>query len=288
MDANSYTEKMMRLGVSESEAKIYAALLERRELSAMEIHQLTNVPRTKVYEITQRMKLRGLCIEKQMGRKKRYQAVEPERALNNLIQEYESELEHKKELACVLGKMVAPLYTQRIENVGISDYVEIIEDLPSIHERYVSLVRNTKHEFLSFVKPPFAYQKNHKLSEQENAEFEILKRGVVARVIYEYPTNKHDMEERVRHIERCVEAGEKARVLEHLPIKMYVFDQKYVLMALDTSRRATSTLTMLVIEHPGLAQAFKVLFDYLWDKAEDHHVLKNLIKKEEELKVATL
>jgi sugar-specific transcriptional regulator TrmB len=43
---------MMRLGISEAEAKLYIALFKGGELSAMEIHELTKVPRTKVCEIT--------------------------------------------------------------------------------------------------------------------------------------------------------------------------------------------------------------------------------------------
>jgi len=277
----------MKLGISEGEARIYAALLEKGELSAMEIHELTNVPRTKVYEITQKMILRGMCLKKQMGRKTRYQAVEPKRVFNNLMKKNENELNEKKELANALGKALYTIYNQKIQNVDISKYVEIIDDFPSIHERYVSLVRNTKKELLGFVKPPYAHQgKGKKLSEQENAEFEILKRGGVARVLYDFPSEE-EIETRLAHIEKCVQAGEQARVIEHLPIKMYVFDQRYVLMALDTSRSATSTLTMLVIEHPGLAQATKMLFEHLWKKAKDYIVLKDLVKKREKVTVGS-
>lgn len=276
MKDKEYIEKMIRLGISEAEAKIYMALLEKRELSAMEIHELTNVPRTKVYEITQKMILRGMCIKKQMERKTKYQAIEPRRVFNNLVREHENGLEEKKKLAEDLGKMLYPRHNQRIQDVNISEYVEIIEDLPSIHERYVSLVKNTKQEFVGFVKPPYAYQhKRGKLSEQENVEFEILKKGVVVRILYEF-SSEEDIESRISHIEKCTEAGEKARVIEHLPIKMYVFDQRYVLMALESSRRVTSPLTMLVIEHPGLAEATRMLFDYLWEKAHDYRILGSL------------
>jgi sugar-specific transcriptional regulator TrmB len=139
-----YNTLMQKLGVSETEAKIYRALLERRELSALEIHELTKVPRTKVYEVTQKMMLRGMCMEKQMGRKKKYQAIEPQRALSNLVKPLEDQLNEQKNIATDLIKMVDPIYDRGMKKVHNLEYIEIIHDRPSIHERYVSLVKNTK------------------------------------------------------------------------------------------------------------------------------------------------
>jgi hypothetical protein len=59
---------------------------------------------------------------------------------------------------------------------------------------------------------------------------------------------------------------------------MYVFDRRFVLMALDNSKAPTSPLTMLVIDHPGLATAAKVLFDHLWEKADDYRDLRKLVE----------
>jgi len=95
------------------------ALLEQRELSALEINKLMNVPRTKVYEITQRMIRRGMCIEKRIGRKKKYQAVEPGKTLDCLIKEYEGDLDEKKKLAKEFCKMVYPMYNRGKQIVDV-------------------------------------------------------------------------------------------------------------------------------------------------------------------------
>ncbi len=254
------------------------ALLEKRELTALEIHELTNVPRTKVYEIAQRMIHRGMCIEKQVGRRKKYQAVEPRRALNRLIKEYEDNLDEKKKLTEEFNKMVYSIYNQGMQIVDVSEYVEIIKGLPSIHERYINLVKNSKQEVVMLVRGPYTHQKKkEKLSEQENAEFEILKRGVTVNVLYEFPS-EDEIEFRITHIEKCVQEGEKARVIEQVPIKMYIFDQRYVLMALENPKFVTSPFTMLVIDHPGLAKASRISFDYLWEKAHDYRILRSLSK----------
>jgi sugar-specific transcriptional regulator TrmB len=267
----------VKLGISEAQARIYVALLEKRELSAMEIHEQTHVPRSKVYEITRNMMLKGMCIEKTMGRNKKYQAVEPRRAFNNILAEQDRILQEKKSIASSISKMFSPLYSQGMQNVSVFEYVEIIRDMASIHERYVSLLKNTRHEQLGFVKPPFSYQVRRKLQEQENTELEILKKGVMVRVLYEY--SSRDLGELYEHVKKCTSAGERARVVEKLPIKMYVFDRRYVLMALPNRRAATSLLTMLVIDNPALANALKILFDHLWEGAYEYQFIKSLIDK---------
>ena len=40
-----------KLGLTENEAKAYIGLVSLREATAREIHELTNVPRAKIYEI---------------------------------------------------------------------------------------------------------------------------------------------------------------------------------------------------------------------------------------------
>ncbi|HDI82417.1 MAG TPA: TrmB family transcriptional regulator [candidate division WOR-3 bacterium] len=276
---DEYYKQMMELGMSENEAKIYMALLMKRELTAMEIHEFTGIPRTKVYEITKKLILKGMCIEKKMGKKKMYQAVDPERAFNNLILEFKSDLDKRIKLASSISESLRPLFSKGMENVDVSDYIEIITNAPSIHEKYVCLVKNTQFEMLGFVRPPYAYKgRVNRLDEQEDAEFEILKYGVTVRVLYEYK-HEEDLEATYTHIKKCVAAGEKARVIEELPIKMYVFDRRYVLMALDDVKSSNKSLTMIVIEHPGLAKMAAMLFDYLWDQAKDYTYLKKVIKE---------
>lgn len=263
-----YIEKLVKMGVFDRDARIYMALLEQRELTAMEIHKLTNIPRSKVYEITQRMMRRGMCIEKQRGGKKKYQAVEPARVFAQLIKEHASDLQEKKKLAKSFAKIVNPMYN-RGSQISDAEYVEILKGMPSVHERYVNLLNNTKHELLGFVKGPYSWENKMQIvAEQENAEFAMLKRGAVASVLYELP-DKERAELVFAHINKCIKKGERARVLEEIPVQMYIFDRNYVLMALRNVKLSGSPFTMLVVDNPGLALAATMLFNYLWDEANE-------------------
>lgn len=271
--------KLVELGIPEKEAGIYWALLQKRELTALEIQKIAHVPRTKVYEITHRMTLRNMCLEKQIGSKKKYQAVDPAKFLNGFMSDKEKELNDKRNIADGIKKMAIPAYEQGIKHFDSLENVEIIKDLPSIHERFVSLMKNTKKELIGLGKAPYSHQYDEtRLKEQDDAVHEKVKKGVEVRVVYEIPA-KDKLEWTYNQIRKCVKAGEKARVIESLPIKVYIFDERYILMALTNvkSDYDNSRLVMFVVDHPPLAYLGKALFEQLWKQAKDYRILKSLI-----------
>lgn len=259
----SYIEELKKNGLQEYEAKVYFALLKMGSLNATEISKLSEVPRTKIYSVLENLVKKGFC-SRIPGNVKKYKALNPKVAFSNLIYE----IEEKRENITHLVESLETFYeTEKRGMDSLDDYIEILTNNNQIHERYVSLVKNTKHEFICFVKPPYTVASNkQKLNTQENVEFEILRKNVIAKVLYEYP-DEEDMEWLINHIEKCIKAGEKARIIEKIPVKMYISDRRYVLMALHNLELSTSPFTMILIEHPDLALANKILFEHLWERA---------------------
>jgi len=272
---------MIELGISEKQAKIYHALLQKRELTAMGIQEIAHVPRTKVYEITQKMKANNMCLEKQVGSKKMYQAVDPVKFLNGFMSNKEKELNDKRGIVNDIKRLAMPVYEQGIKHFDRLENVEIIKDLPSIHERFVNLVKNTKKELIGLAKAPYTHQYDEtKLNEQDDAVRERVKKGVEVKVVYEIPA-KDKLEWTYNHIKKCVRTGEKARVIKSLPIKVFIFDERYILMALTNIKPDydNSRLMMFVVDHPPLAYLGKALFEQFWKQAQDYRMLQTLIKR---------
>jgi len=272
-------QKLELFGVPGNMARIYTALLEKREMSALEIHESTGVPRSKVYEIAQKMIQRGMCIKKNFGRGWKYQAVEPRRVLDHLMMVDRAEHSRKKKTVEIMTSVFSALYRQGLQSTESTDYIEIIRDPLLIHQRYISLLNNSRNEVLGFVKPPFSHQSSHKmLEEQEVVESALLARGVVVKALYEYHLANIDLLEQ-QHIERCLTTGERARYAASLPVKMHIFDGRFVLIAMTNRENDKSPLTMLVVEHPAWAEAACMLFDHLWNNAAGLKELKaNFLK----------
>lgn len=76
-----------KLGLTENEAKAYVGLVSLREATAREIHELTNVPRAKIYEILQALAKKGF-LEVRQGTPIYFRAVDPKQVIAKIKDEF--------------------------------------------------------------------------------------------------------------------------------------------------------------------------------------------------------
>lgn len=79
----SIVEGLKKLGLTEYEAKAYAALVGLGEATAREIHEVSKVPRTRIYDILKELSGKGF-VEFIEGSPKYYRVVEPEMVVEQL------------------------------------------------------------------------------------------------------------------------------------------------------------------------------------------------------------
>ncbi|MFE3071430.1 LuxR family transcriptional regulator [Streptomyces sp. NPDC059247] len=96
-----------------------------------------------------------------------------------------------------------------------------------------------------------------------------LARGVTQRVVYSRASLEHPGQLE-NAIEPCVEAGEQARVLPSVPVKLVVIDDAYALVALSIKETDVYN-TMLVVQPCGLLSALVALFETAWQSALPLH-----------------
>lgn len=271
---NDFINELKNSGLQEYEAKIYFLLLTQSNLNPTEISKLSGVPRTKIYSVLDNLVKKGFCI-RVPGKEKKYKALNPQVAFS----EFMHEIEAKRENISQLVTNLETVYESENKNNSLDDYIEILTSNKQSHERFLSLLKKTKYELISFVKPPYAHEgKKQKLNSQEEKYYNLAKRGIGERALYEYPRGK-DIDFLIPHIENCVKAGENARMLENIPLKMTIIDERYVLMALNNSELANSTFTSIIIDHPDLAKANKILFEHLWNQAMPFEEYKDKVLK---------
>lgn len=76
-----------KLGLTENEAKAYIGLVSLREATAREIHELTNVPRAKIYEILKVLAKKGF-LEVRQGSPTYFRAVDPKQVIGKIKDEF--------------------------------------------------------------------------------------------------------------------------------------------------------------------------------------------------------
>ena len=85
------------LGLSEYEARAYRALLDAGPTTAKELSRASDVPMGRIYDVLSSLETHSLARSQNASRPKKYVAVEPETALNRLLDDKLAELEEQAE-----------------------------------------------------------------------------------------------------------------------------------------------------------------------------------------------
>jgi HTH-type transcriptional regulator, sugar sensing transcriptional regulator len=70
-------------------------------------------------------------------------------------------------------------------------------------------------------------------------------------------------------IRRYIVAGEDARFVELLPLKLVIIDERIVMFGIEDPVAGSSILTMIVVDHPSLATLLKIAFEAVWASGLD-------------------
>ncbi len=260
MKENFSIENLIKIGLIESEAKIYLNLLKKKSFTASEISRLSEISRSKTYEILNQLVQKGLCVEI-LGTVKKYASANPKTAFNGLQQKLQQELENKKILISNLSETLLPLYLSEKENTDPLDYIQVIRERSVVMQKYTSLMNITKEEILIFTKTPFYFG----TTENDQTGLNLLNTGIKAKSIYEVgDVIKQDY---FNNIEMFMKAGEEARIVDELPMKMVIFDKKIVLCILKNTISNKNLFTTLIIEHKDFAKSFVKLFEAYWQNS---------------------
>jgi sugar-specific transcriptional regulator TrmB len=297
MNDKDLLKLLITLDLAENEAKCYLALLKKSSMTAGDTSKLSGVPRQNVYKSLEKLLVKGLAVSIP-GEIKRFSASDPrllkDRAVihfRRAIEDELLELEQKKQEVLKREFSIDPafdtavrelssLYDAGQKNKNPLDYIEIIKDGHQVHRKFVELSEKSKHEILvlskrsetkRFIKADDAGSKDRRAA--------VFDRGVKVRCIYDIWPDEEDNKLLLENIEFFTKAGEKARIVDSLPMRLAIFDSKIVMfMLLDPEPRQDSN-TVQVIEHPAMAEGLIMLFESIWQRAEDFRVYKKRYMK---------
>lgn len=259
--------KLVEIGLTENEAKVYTCLLQKSNFTATELARCTQVNRSRIYTVLQCLIEKGFCIEK-LGRVKKYQAIKPEDAFSKLKEDQE-QLIHKIDS---LPKLLHPIYKKQQGNSSPLDFIEVYGTPSSIIKKHHTLELESKKFVLSFCKKPYAMTNELNIHKEQKAS---MKTGVIYKSIFEIETK--DIVFFARRMKNFEDQGEEIKVAYHLPIKLHVFDDQIVMFSMTNKFNPTEKLTYLVIEHSDLAEALITTFYKYWSEAIS---VTEFIKKE--------
>jgi HTH-type transcriptional regulator, sugar sensing transcriptional regulator len=251
--------QLTRLGLTSYEAKAYLALLRRDSSTAAQAARLASVPRQRIYDVLASLVEKGLASTRP-GQVAKYAAVAPELALERLVSDQREQLADLERQTAALIDELSPAYHAGQKEDNPLEYIEVLRDRRAINERFEELQAGIKREILVFTKPPYA------TPPQENVEGLEVTKAHEARSVYELSV--FDDPETTEGVRRFVEAGEKARFVPDLPLKLVIIDESIVMFGMEDPVAGSSELTIMVVEHPSLAGILKIAFNTVWEQGQ--------------------
>lgn len=253
-------QQLSALGLTTYEAKAYVALLGRGSFTAAEVARQGELPRQRIYDVLGTLVEKGLASARP-GRVVKYAAIAPELAIERLVAAHRRQLEALERSAGELVSQLGPAFESGRANTNPLDYIEVLRDAGAISERFNELQASVKEEILVFTKPPYA------TPPQENVEGLEVLRSHRARSIYEMSAFEHP--DWIDGIRRFIAAGEEARFVESLPLKLVIIDEAIVMFGMQDPVASGNDLTIMVVEHPSLAAILKTAFEATWQRGLD-------------------
>jgi len=247
---NARSRLLEPLGVSEFEERVYRAVLAEPESTRGRLVDLLGGHAQGVTRAVRRLEELGL-VSRLDGRPRRFVPTYPDVAIETLLQRRQQELHHVRGAA---AELVAEYHAGRRDDPGA--LVEILTGESATARRFAELQASCSEELLLFDRPPYAAPPDN--PQQDT----VLARGVRWRTVYA-PESLQRPDARA-HVEQLVAAGEEARVLPGLPLKLVIVDRHTALLPLTLDSALAQTA---VIHRSTLLDAMVNLFEVYWERA---------------------
>ncbi|WP_367129163.1 helix-turn-helix domain-containing protein [Saccharothrix sp. HUAS TT1] len=241
------------VGLGPTEGAVYLRLLRRPRVDAGALAAALDLPAGRVSRALATLSAAGL-VTKLAGRPARYVSAPPQVALDALALRRTQDLDR---LRAVAHGLAAEYEDAPRGEPG--DLVELIEGGPAVRHHIAQLQSTAREEVLLIDCPPYLGG----APEHNAAEMQALRRGVAYRTLYHLPVL--DDANRLAEITAYVEAGEDARALPDVRMKMMIADRRTALIPL--SFEASETGVRILVHRSPLLDALVACFDLLWERA---------------------
>lgn len=241
-------QSLKKFGLSEKEGKVYLSCLELGETTATDISIKSNLPRTLVYDILERLISLGLVSYNIQANKKHFIAAEPKELLRILKEKEES----IKEILPNLEEL------KKLKSVK-RPKVEIYEGKEGMKTAMNDILKSGVKEFLAYGSSRSSFEVIPIFMEHWHKE--RIKRKVVMKILY---NNTKSAREKVKKkLESLKYAKYNFMPIElESPTATLIYDNKVVLQSWTKEPFA------VIIENEEMANNQKRYFEELWKIAK--------------------
>jgi DNA-binding CsgD family transcriptional regulator len=240
-------------GLTTVEESTYLALLGRGPASPESLAGWLEMPPRRVLRVVNSLVRHGLA-QRTPPPGQTIMAVPADLAVERLIARRHQELEQVRQN---MGRLMAAALTQE-HIAGANDLVEVIESRQAVQQTFERLQHIASHEVRTLVAPPYA-----STGTANETEFRRLAAGVRYRAVYDESALAEPGF--VASIAPYLAAGEDARLVATIPIKLVVADRALTMLPLTWTSAAREAAVL--VRPSGLLDALIALFEVVWANA---------------------
>lgn len=264
-----FIEKLKIFGLNSYEAKIWVALLSRGVSSAGELSDISNVPRSRSYDVLESLEKKGFIVMK-IGKPIKYIAVPPNEVLERVKGKIQEEanaqarsLENLKESEVLLE--LSSLHNKGVELVEPTELTASFRGRGKVYEQILLMLKEAEKEFILVSTEEGLVRKLDFLSRAFKKAHE---RGVIIKIAA--PITKKETKEAVKLIEPYAQVKQ----MTNLRARFAISDGEEVAFLLFDDEDVHQTYDVGVwVNTPFFASALQQLFDIAWKDLE--LVIKN-------------
>ncbi len=262
-----FIDKLKSMGLTEYEAKAYLALLQKANMTAEQISNLSEVPLPRVYGVLEQLAIKGF-IKILPGRPRKFEAIEPRIAFESYMKYkermLEQELEKLKELFSQFERQLEDIYWRSRLRVKPESLITPLSSLSEMEEKTRELIRQAEREVLVFTEL-FTWFKRVRREVEE-----AVKRGVKMKVIM-CPLTDESKEIARQLVEMGVEV--KKAPEEWYPTRGTIVDRSKLVFLIWAPREEKKYWKPVIYqphytENKGLIHIFLDAFYKRWSQAK--------------------
>lgn len=243
------------VGIGETEETVYRHLLGSPGLTISQISQQLSASTREIRRLLSNLERAGL-VSRSTGRSKGFVPSPPEAAIEVLVLDRQQDLERARLAA---REMEASFRATGVMQAHPLDIVEVVVGRDAVDKRFIQLHKSAEHQVRVFDRPPYG---DDPLAPNE-LELELLAQGIDCRVVY--ASEGLSLPGRMEHLRGAADAGENARTLPNLPMKLFISDDRVAFIPLSLDEPGMEGA--LLIKPSPVLEALMTLFETLWERA---------------------
>lgn len=252
MNDMGITNILERLGLTEYEAKVLSALFRLKESGAPDISRSAQVPKTRVYDVLDRLIKKGVIIEI-YGRPKRYRVIDASDVFEGLISKKKQEIASLEQKALELKDFIE---TWDVEYIEKGEKVMKVKDKNDFVKILSQEIDNAEKEVVAITRL--------------GREHDVLKKAI------ERASNRDvtvklvsDIESHTDMVQSFEKAGADIKHYGHAGMNAFIIDQEKIILGLsDFNKDKREYHFAMWNNNEAMANSIKHYFDNCWSQGK--------------------